>query len=417
MLRRAITSAIVLGLALTATAFAQGSKQETQLPSGRLLARMGLERAWWSQATMNIYRDKVAHLSLDEDNVYVQSTGGAVTAFDSETGLKRWAVQLGREDVPSYAATSNDDLVLVNAGVFMYAIKKLTGDVIWSVELPKVPSTSPVMDRDFIYFGTLDGSIYSFDIKMIEKLHRQNRLPQFSESALKWRYKTAAEVTSTPILSSGVINFASRDKSLYSVSKLARKLRWQFETNRVISAPLGQSQAMLFLGTEDLNVFAIDKEKGSVRWQFVAGLPIRKQPRVIGDDVYVFPDRGGVFSLSRLNGSQQWWQNGPSDFIAGSRSALMLTDTVGNLLVLARKDGAQLGSLSLSDFRVRFGNDLTDRAYLATPTGLVICLREVGQEFPTFHLYPDRQPILPEFASDEEPMPMENAADPNAANN
>jgi len=73
---------------------------------------------------MNVYRDKVAHLALDEESIYVQSTGGAVTAFDTETGQKRWAVQLGREDVPSYAATSNDEIVLINAGVFMHAIKK-----------------------------------------------------------------------------------------------------------------------------------------------------------------------------------------------------------------------------------------------------------------------------------------------------
>ena len=46
---------------------------------------------------------------------------------------------------------------------------------------------------------------------MIETLHRQNRLPQFSESAMKWRFKTGAEVTTTPILTSNVINFASRD--------------------------------------------------------------------------------------------------------------------------------------------------------------------------------------------------------------
>jgi len=416
MLRRAITGALVCWLSFVSALFAQGTKQETPLPTSRQLARFGLERAWWSQATMNVYRDKVAHLALDEESIYVQSTGGAVTAFDAETGQKRWAVQLGREDVPSYAATSNDEIVLINAGVFMHAIKKRSGDVLWSVELPKAPSTSPVLDSQYVYYGTLDGSVFAFDLKMIEKLHRQNRLPQFSESALKWRFKTGAEVTTTPILTSGVINFASRDKSLYSVLKIQRKMRWQFETNRVISAPLGQSAGMLFLGTEDFNVFAIDQEKGAVRWQFVAGLPIHKQPRVIGDSVYVFPDRGGVFSLSRLNGSRQWWQNGPTDFIAGSRSTLMLSDDVGNILAVARKDGALIGALPLTDYQVRLGNDLTDRAYIATKTGLIICLREIGQEFPTYHLFPDRQPIMPEFASDQEPMPMENA-DPNAAAN
>jgi len=86
MLRRAITGALVCWLSLVSGLFAQGTKQETPLPTSRQLARFGLERAWWSQATMNVYRDKVAHLALDEESIYVQSTGGAVTAFDAETG-------------------------------------------------------------------------------------------------------------------------------------------------------------------------------------------------------------------------------------------------------------------------------------------------------------------------------------------
>lgn len=412
MLRKLMSWSIVVMATLTSNAFAQGSKQETPLPSPRLLARYGLERAWWSQATLNIYRDKIAHVTLDEENLYVLSTGGAFTALDAETGRKRFSVQLGRGDSPSYPAVSNDELVLVNAGMMMYAVEKTTGDVKWSLELPSQPSTGPTVDNLHVYYGTLDGSIYAFDLKQIEKLHNANRLPQWTDIAKKWRFKTAAEVTSAPIISTGVINFASRDKSLYSVSRVERKLQWQFETKKPISAPMGRSSGMLFLGTEDLNVFAIDQEKGAVRWQFVAGLPIRKQPRVIEDDVYVFPEAGGVHALNRLNGSPKARTAGPSDFIAATKTVLLTSDDVGNLIVLSRRDLAIIGALNLSDYKVRLGNDLTDRAYLATRTGLVICLREVGKEFPTYHLFPERQPLLPEFAPEEtaDPTPAENAA-------
>ena len=111
----ALLSAAVL-CALTADAFAQRSLS-VQVPTARQLARFGLERAWASQATIEIGRDVVRHLVLDEDNLYVQSSGGTVTAFDNETGEKRWAVQLGNKDEPSFAATSNEELVLVIAGI------------------------------------------------------------------------------------------------------------------------------------------------------------------------------------------------------------------------------------------------------------------------------------------------------------
>ena len=61
-------------------------------------------------------------------------------------------------------------------------------------------------------------------------------------------------------------------------------------------------------------------------------------------------------------------------------------------------------------------NDRSDRIYIATPAGLVMCLHEQGREFASFHVHPDRQPIMPELAPEgatgagdtaEEPGDME----------
>lgn len=349
---------------------------------------------------MNVYRDKVRHISLDEENIYVHSSGGSITAFDNETGDKRWFVQLGDPDAPSYAPVSNDELVLISSGTSIYALNKRTGKDVWRISLPAPPSTSPAIDRQQLYYGTLDGSVFCFDLKQIHKLHLQNRLPQWSSIAQKWRYKTAQEVTSTPLLAGGIINFASRDKSLYAINKGDRKLQWQFETNRPISAPLARADGMLFLGTEDFNLFCIGQERGTVKWQFVAGLPIRRQAHVIENSVYVFPEKGGVYSLSKQTGNPQWWQANMQDFVAANNQTLLVSDSVGSLTVLNRQNGGVVGSMPLRDFSIRLGNDLTDRAYIATPSGLIVCLRQVGREFPTYHLYPERQPLLPEFEPD-----------------
>lgn len=41
-----------------------------------------------------------------------------------------------------------------------------------------------------------------------------------------------------------------------------------------------------------------------------------------------------------------------------------------------------------------------DRIFLASPSGLVVALRERGRSFPQYHMFPERRPILPEFAPD-----------------
>lgn len=392
----------IVALFLAASFVQQSANAEGELPTSRILSRFGMERAWWSQSTMNIRRDHANHITLDETAVYVQSTGGMITSFDSETGRKNWARQLGRQDAPNYAAASNDKLVLVIAGMTMFAINKADGEELWSLTLPNQPSTSPVMDRKQVYYGTLDGSVFAFDLRTIGELHDEGKLPQYTQTAQTWRYKAAKEVTSKPMVSELLVHFASRDNSLYAVSALERKLKWQFETQKPISAPLGWADGLIFLASEDFNVFCIDQNTGSIRWQFIAGLPIRRQPRVIGDDVYIFPDRGGMHCVSKTSGRRKYWRKNLRDFIAATENLLFASDSVGNVVVVARKDGAILGSLPLRSFKLRYGNELTDRVYLVNRSGLTVCLRERGKEFPSFHRYPERQPIIPEFAPEED---------------
>ena len=113
---------------------------------------------------MNPAREKVRHISLDEEHLYMQSSGGVTTAFDNETGKRLWAVQLGRRDLPSYPAVSNGDQVLIVNGIQMFVLDKFTGEIQWEIRLPKQPSTSPAMDDRKVYVGMLDGSIFAFDI-------------------------------------------------------------------------------------------------------------------------------------------------------------------------------------------------------------------------------------------------------------
>ena len=410
-----IATAAVIVVMFVSNASAQRNRINPGIPTQRMLARYGLERAWASQATMNVGRARVRYLTVDEDNLYVQSSEGIVTAFDNETGRRRWAAQLGRLHDASFNVVSNDDLALIITGMTMWCMDKFTGEQLWQLRLPTSPSTGPTMDDWQVYYGTVDGSIYAFDLRKIRELHNEGKLPQYTNVAQSWRYKAADEIT-TPSLSDGaLLNFASRDKSLYSITTGTRKLQWQFETNAPISAPLGWSQGTIYLASEDFNVFCIDQFSGAVRWYFIAGLPIKKQPRIIGNDVYIFAHHGGMHCLNKVNGRRKWWKPNLVDFVGATRQLLFCSDQVKNIIVLDRRDGAIVGALPLRHFPIHFRNELTDRLYLATEAGTVVCIREKGMEFPTYHLYPDRQPIIPEFAPEEPPSADPNAAEPNAA--
>ena len=90
-----------------------------------------------------------------------------------------------------------------------------------------------------------------------------------------------------------------------------------------------------------------------------------------------------------------------------------MSDSLGNIVIVDRNDGSPVGALPLRDFKVRVSNDRTDRMYLATESGLVISIRDKNREFPIYHKYPERRPILPLFGDDAAEVPADTPpADP-----
>ena len=380
----------------------------TRLPSPRNLSRFGLERSWWSQATLNPQRDTVRHFQVDEEMVYVQSTAGLLTVFDAETGRKAWAVQLGFKDRPSFPVATNQDLVLIASGMQLYGFHKWTGEVAWKIKLPKHPSTGPSMDDKNVYIGSLDGSVFAFSLKIINKLYDQNRLPQWSYQSMLWRYKTAKEITSPPVTNGSLVSFASLDGSLYSVTTLDREQKFQFETNKPISAPMSQAGNYLFMASEDYNLYCIDMQNGQARWEFVSGYPVRKQPWLIKDEVFLTPVRGGLFNVSVETGRKKWRRAKVTNFLAATPKRIYGSDAQGNVLILDHKTGGLLGSLQLRGFSKRVNNNRTDRLFLSTPSGLIVCIREKEHEFPFYYKFPEHRPIMPILAPDESDKEAEN---------
>lgn len=391
---------------------AQQSIRGNLLPSHRMLRRHGLVRAWWGQATMDPSRERVAHMMIDENVVIVQSTGGTTTGFDNETGRRLWAAQLGPRDAPSQPAVTNSDFAFVPAGKTLYCLDKFTGQLLWELRLPRTPSTSPAVDENQIFYGSHDGSIYSFDLHRIRDLYEKNELTEWGFLARQWRFKTGKEISTPPIASGRVVSFASLDNSLYTITTGSPRLQWQSETDSPVSAPMTYHRGFLYIACEDFNLYCLNAQNGNARWQpFPSGFPIRRTPRVISPHIFIFPDEGGIFCLSTLTGKRIWWRKGLTKYVGATRTRVFAADRVGNVVAVRRTDGSVLGTMPLRQFGIKYENDRTDRLYMATNSGLVVCLRESGaeHEFPAFHLNPDLLPIVPEFSPEVAPATADGA--------
>ena len=391
----------LLGLTPTPVSAQQGIRG-SELPSHTMLRRHGLVRMWWGQATMDPSRDVIAHTLVDEDVVVMQASSGAVTTFDSETGRRLWSAQLGPRDAPSQRAVTNSNFVFIPAARKLYCLDKFSGELLWELKLPRIPSTSPAVSEDQIFYGSHDGSIFAFDLQRIRELYLKNELTEWGFLARQWRYQTGKTITTPPIATGRVVNFASLDNSLYCITAGSPRLQWQSETDSPVSAPVTYHQGFLYVACEDFNLYCLNAENGNARWQpFPSGFPIRSAPQVIGRQVFIFPDAGGLFAISAQTGKRTWWRQGVRHYVGASHERIYASDRVGNVVILRRTDGGVLGTMPLRQFGVKHSNDRTDRLFLATNSGLLVAIREAGDEheFPVFHQNPDLLPILPEFAA------------------
>lgn len=409
-IRRLLVALVCLGW-LASIASAQAHRD---IPREDELARYDLSLAWWNRAVFDPARDTIRAISSDEQAVFVQSTNGTITAFDGETGRLMWSKSIGTPDQVAYPLVTNDAMAFLAAGMNLYAIDKASGETFWEVQLPHHPSASPEVDEDQVYVGTAEGSVYALDLDKIKNLYDRRLLPQYSELTNVWRYQAPSEIITPPVSNGEAVVFASFSGLMFSVVAKDRGLNYQFETEgrAPIRVPFGRADNTVFVASDDARVFALDMVNGNRKWSFTAGEAIREQPRVVGSHVYVVPFGRGMYSLRTSTGFQQWHQHEASQFLAATTDYVFVSDKLGNVLLLDRDEGSVLGTLGFRNLSERVQNERTDRLYLASAAGLVVCIRERGRTEPLWHKYPERQPIRADVAPDEAD---DAAADPNAA--
>jgi len=131
-----------------------------------------------------------------------------------------------------------------------------------------------------------------------------------------------------------------------------------------------------YVASQDSNLYAVRIPTGGLKWRFTTGTPIVDRPAVTDADIYITTDRGGLRRLDRETGRVVWQTRSAHRFLATSPKVVYATDRTGNLLLVDRANGVQVGFCDARDFTVPVFNDLTDRVFFASNDGLLVCLHD-----------------------------------------
>ena len=367
------------------------------------LDRNGLVRAWSASAGLRSV-DNLQSISLFDGRIYAHTSGGLLQVFDAETGRQVWNAQIGQPDRVSFPPAVNAKLVFVLNGGTLYAANRETGRPEWQVRLSGAPSASPAANDDYVYVPFTSGRVTAYKIG--------GEHPAFY-------LQTLGSVLVPPVANRETLAVASRDGALYIAHPDTARIYFRFETSAPLMAPMTRYGRTFLLASADYNVYALNLGGvgtsiaapppgppgstsamelgllGTVLWRFPSGDPIVEPPVAVGEYAYVAPQRGGLFQLEFQTGSVRWHEPSAAKFVAASKKSVYALDHSGNLLVLDLATGAPRGAVDAQRLRLAVTNDQTDRIYLSSPDGFLVCLREAELTLPLTHRVTVEPPLPP----------------------
>ena len=202
-----------------------------------------LKLHWEAQAVINTGRDKVAHIALDEEVVFVQSSAGVVTALNSESGRRFWSAQVGRNDEVAMKATTDSQMVAVVVGPVVHAFDKFSGQKLFAFRLDNAASGAPLITRREIAVGnridvirhifvpTSDQALVAYDVEQLQYLGTHGTLKPGVIRALDWRFATAQDIRFAPVAGQERLAFATDVGNIY-VMDMTGNVNWLRSTGR-----------------------------------------------------------------------------------------------------------------------------------------------------------------------------------------
>jgi outer membrane protein assembly factor BamB len=364
-----------------------------------------------------------------ESLVYVQTNEANFYAYDAESGRLLWSTNLtpnkalGLKIAKAMPVSANSRAVFVSNANILFALDRATGKTLWTEELQALPSGSTAASEDIVTVGLTSGRMMGYALKDMrprktgtgrarggspggsgtsaadalrqagEDESEFRSAPYLEHPTPIWSWQSDSALTAPATPAGEVFSFGSGDGRVFTVLAKQPMLLYRFATAGPIVAQMGAlGSRTLVVPSMDHNLYAIDLFTGDRKWLFPTGSPI-DHPVLISDrEIFVQNSGGELSSVDPDTGEARWTTStfgGDIVSVAGARLYLRTHD--GDLLVIDRATGKigqdarstrQRAGLDLRGFTLGMTNTINDRIYLASPSGAIVCLREIDQVEP-----------------------------------
>jgi len=132
------------------------------------IGRYGLERAWYSQITMDGRMTKMEHTLLDRNLFFVITDKNDLITLDAETGQILWSRRTGDSDLKPYAPAVNSRTVAVVCGNEVQVFDRRNGRLLWHQVLPAPASAACQLTNYYLYVPLVDHRMACFPMEELK---------------------------------------------------------------------------------------------------------------------------------------------------------------------------------------------------------------------------------------------------------
>jgi outer membrane protein assembly factor BamB/tRNA A-37 threonylcarbamoyl transferase component Bud32 len=221
--------------------------------------------------------------------IYFGSEDGKLYAIQASTGKAMWDY-LTDGPIRSSPKSAEGHIFFGSDDYFFYALNMSTYQKSWTIHTEGAVRSSPFLTPELIYFGTEANEFICSDYR----------------GQVKWHFWAKRPVTSSPIVSDGIVYFASLDTNLYALDARTGWVIWRFRMGKgSITNPVC-FEGNVVIGSADGFLYCIEKSSAREMWRFKSEHQVSGSPLLYKDGLYFGSADGTFYCLDQKTGRQRW---------------------------------------------------------------------------------------------------------------
>lgn len=267
--------------------------------------------------------------TIDNGFIYVGAYDNNLYSLDAEKGKFQWKFA-AEGAILSKPLVMNQQIYIGSEDGFVYALHAKTGKKIWGFGTEGPIRGSLRFAEGHLFFGSDDGNLYAIETSTVRKawsFHTEGAIRStpcvLNDSILfgtesnefictdfrgqvRWRFWTKKPVTSSPIVSDGIVYFTSVDSNCYALDAKSGWVIWKFRMGKGSICSPTIIDHYLFTGSADGMMYCIDKSSAKEIWRFKTDHQVSGSPLIYKENVYFGTADGKFYSLEYKTGRQRW---------------------------------------------------------------------------------------------------------------